>query len=189
MSAALLLAVLLAAVAPASSPADSASAAQAVPVAAAPAPPVADGPDSAARVARSPLAALAFLVGEWSARGTGTPGVSAGSFSFEWSAGARALVRHNRSATPTGQHEDVMLVHPGANGHPRAVYVDSEGHVIEYAVTSGPGRVVFESAGPGPRYRLTDRLGPDSTLWNAFEIAPPGGTFRTDLEGTARRGR
>ncbi len=142
------------------------------------------GPDSATAVARSPLVGLAFLAGDWVA--VGSPDSTGGSV-FEWMAGARAMLRRNWADTPGGHHEDVMLVFPAAGGGGRAIYVDNEGHTIEYGLTVSPGRAVFESAGPGPRYRLTYRARPDSTLSGLFEIAPPGGPYKTYLEWTARR--
>ncbi len=138
----------------------------------------------------APLAPLSFLVGAWQAEGGGQPGRSVGRFSFEWSADGQALLRRNESATAGGRHADVMLIYPTAGGALRAVYVDNEGHTIEYSVAVAPDRprVVFESAGPGPRFRLWYETAKAGELKSGFEIAPPGATeFKTYLEGVARR--
>jgi hypothetical protein len=139
--------------------------------------------------AAPPLEALSFLVGEWEATGSGAPGRTAGRFSFTWTAERHALLRRNEAVTPSGRHEDVMLVYADPDGALRALYTDNEGHTIAYAVTVGGGRrVVFESSGEGPRYRLWYQLSGDGSLASGFEMAPPGSTeFRTYLEGTARR--
>jgi len=135
------------------------------------------------------LPALSFLVGEWQASGTGEPGRSIGTFSFHWAAAGHAVIRYNEAATPSGLHSDVMLIYAEGDSI-RATYTDSEGHVIDYLVTATPTphRAVFESAGPGVRYRLWYELRRDSSLATGFQVAAPGaGDFRTYLEGVARR--
>jgi hypothetical protein len=139
----------------------------------------------------APLSALSFLVGTWAAEGGGEPGRSTGTFSFEWAAGGRSLLRQNQATTPSTRHEDVMLVYALADSI-RALYADSEGHVIDYsaAVVRTPPKVVFESAGPGPRFRLWYELRSDSTLATGFQVAAPGEReFKTYLEGVAHRQR
>jgi len=144
---------------------------------------------SAATPTESPLAELSFLVGGWQAAGTGDPGRSVGEFSFEWAADRHALVRHNEAVTSTGRHKDIMLVYAQPDGTVHAIYADNEGHTIDYDVTidSTQHRVVFESPGAGPRFRLWYQLHPDGTMSTGFEIAQPGSTeFQTYLEGSAR---
>lgn len=143
-----------------------------------------------------PLAGLAFLVGEWAAvAGGGEPGQAVGGgFSLQRDLGGAVLVRRSRAeyAPRPGQargevHHDLMVIHPEGGGL-RAVYFDSEGHVIRYAVTVEDGRATFESEpGPGPRFRLVyQRKGADEVAI-AFLIAPPGKDFRAYLSGSARR--
>ena len=134
------------------------------------------------------LEALSFLIGNWEASGAGEPGHSAGQFSFQWAAGHHAITRRNESVSPNGRHEDAMLVYVSAGGGMRALYVDSEGHTIDYVgtVSDGLQRVVFESGGTGPHYRLWYELKPDSSLATGFLIAPPGSSeFKSYLEGVA----
>src|SRR5579862_1300613 len=78
---------------------------------------------------------LRFLLGDW----TGEGGGGAGAFSFELQAGGKAMLRRNSadypasSGKPSIHHEDIMLIYADADGQPpKAVYVDSEGHVIQY---------------------------------------------------------
>jgi hypothetical protein len=147
-------------------------------------------PAWAATPVPTPLAGFSFLVGDWKASGSGDPGRSTGEFSFEWAAGRRALVRRNEAITPGGRHTDFMLVYSRPDGAVRAVYVDSEGHTIEYDVTiaADQRRIVFESVGVGPRFRLWYQAKEDGSLATGFQIAQPGASeFRTYLEGVAQR--
>ncbi|HEX3553347.1 MAG TPA: hypothetical protein VIA62_08960 [Thermoanaerobaculia bacterium] len=135
---------------------------------------------------------LAFLVGDWEGTGTGAPGASKGGFSFEPQIQGNGLLRRSTNDSPSGHHEDVMLVYRNPGGAFRAVYVDNERHVIQYAVTATaePRGAVFlsdEAAGM-PRFRLTYKLRPDGTVGITFELAPPGSAvFKTYTEGTAKR--
>jgi hypothetical protein len=73
----------------------------------------------------------------------------------------------------------------------RAVYFDSEGHVIHYSIRADDRGVVFlsEPQPPAPRYRLTYRKAGPDRLAITFEIAAPGNpdVFKTYIEATARR--
>ncbi|WP_147443278.1 FABP family protein [Corallococcus sp. AB045] len=138
------------------------------------------------------LKPFSFLMGTWDAEGGGTPGASAGTFTFQPDVQGHVLIRRNESVTPGGRHEDLMVLHPGAQGAVRASYFDNEGHVIQYAARaeSSPASAEFvtDEASGAPRFRLSYLLNTDGTLNVRFEIAPPGGAgFRTYLEGTARR--
>ncbi len=135
---------------------------------------------------------FAFLLGNWDASGGGAPGESKGKFSFRTDLDGRVLVRRNESSSPSGHHEDLMVIYRAAPSAVRAIYFDNEGHVINYSVTAGeaPPEATFlsdETAG-APRFRLTYRVNQDGTMKVAFEIAPPGAAqFKRYLEGTARR--
>ncbi|WP_147451976.1 hypothetical protein [Corallococcus sp. CA041A] len=137
------------------------------------------------------LKPFSFLMGTWDAEGGGTPGASAGTFTFQPDVQGHVLIRRNESSTPGGRHEDLMVLYPGAPGAVRASYFDNEGHVIQYSARaeSSPASAEFvtdEAAGT-PRFRLSYLLNTDGTLNVKFEIAPPGAGFRTYLEGAARR--
>jgi hypothetical protein len=141
-----------------------------------------------------------FLVGRWTAEGHGEPGEGKGSFSFAFDLQERILVRRSRldfPATPERPafaHEDLLIVYPESGAAPnRAVYFDSEGHVIPYAATfSEQGKVLtfLSDVSPqAPRQRLTYVQNADGTLKVKFEIAPPGKpeVFVTHVEGVAHR--
>ena len=138
------------------------------------------------------LAPLGFLLGQWEGTGTGAPGASAGGFTFEPEMNGNGILRRGFNDSPSGHHEDLMVIYPAPRGGLRAVYLDVEGHVIEYSVTRAPEaeRVEFlsdELAG-SPRYRLTYAMQPDSTVLVSFAVAPPGSAeFRTYIEGKSRR--
>lgn len=141
---------------------------------------------------------LQFLVGEWTAEGSGEPGRGSGSFSFRFDLDRKILIRQNRSDYPATKdhpafsHGDLMVIYPDSKpGSFRAIYFDNEGHVIEYGVkVRSEGTVEFvSSAAPGlPRYRLTYTKSNGNDLGVKFEIAPPDkpDSFKTYLDGFAR---
>ena len=111
---------------------------------------------------------LQFLIGTWTGAGTGDPGAGQGEFSFTPELDGRILVRRSFNQLATGpRHEDLMIVY--LEGAPRAIYFDSEGHVIRYTV-SFPARnaVVFDS-GEAPGYRLSYAL-EGKNLNGKFEV-------------------
>jgi hypothetical protein len=147
---------------------------------------------AAAAAAPAPLRALAFLEGTWTAEPDARG--STGQFTLAPELSGAVLVRRNRLAVPAGEgrpasvHEDLMVIWPeGADL--RADYWDNEGHVIHYAVRTGPDRAEFLSNGPGPRFRLTYLLVAPDLVEVRFEIAPPGKpeAFAPFLSGRARR--
>jgi hypothetical protein len=147
-------------------------------------------PATTGAAASDALGALSFLAGEWEGVGGGGPGQGTGIFSFQRDLQQRVLVRHNHSAYPAAAgrpaavHDDLMVVY--TEGEPaklRAIYFDSEGHVIHYAVqlagSAAPAEtrsVVFVSdvEPTSPRYRLTYRMTGADAVEIRFEIAPPG---------------
>jgi hypothetical protein len=139
-----------------------------------------------------PFPELAFLAGEWEARGTGRPGESVGHMKFFSDLNLRVLVRRNESISPAGRHEDLTVIYKDPTRRLRADFYDSEGHVIRYTVTAAenPARAVFlsEPISNQPSFRYSYALNADGTLALMFEIAPPGTTnFATYLSGTAKR--
>ncbi len=143
------------------------------------------------------LAPLQFLLGEWQAVGSGKPGEGTGSSTFSMTVQDHVLLRTSFAAYPPAgdkpayRHDDLMVVYVDVDSLVKAEYIDNEGHVIRYTVRSpAPGEAVFVSpASPAtPRYRLTYKLLPDSTLTGTFEIAPPGKpeAFSTYLNWTSR---
>ena len=137
---------------------------------------------------------LEFLMGKWtgSAGEKDTPlGAGQGGFSFEAELNQKIIVRHNQAAYDSGvRHDDLMVIYLDApNDTPRAIYFDTEGHVIRYNLAfPAANRVIFESDGtqPGPRYRLTYWLN-GRALDGKFEVAPPGGEYKTYMSWTSKR--
>lgn len=143
---------------------------------------------------------LSFLLGEWTGEGDGQPGQGAGGFSFLPDLEKNVLVRKNRAdyaATkdrPAFSHTDLMIVYrePGAV-RMRAIYFDSEGHVIHYTVDpSADGKAVqflSDSSTANPRYRLTYTKTGDDTVGIQFEIAVPAKPdfFTTYIQAKAHR--
>jgi hypothetical protein len=141
-----------------------------------------------------------FLVGEWTGEGSGEPGKGSGRFSFAWDLQEKVLVRRNRAEYPAAQgrpafsHEDLMVIYRADRSGPiKAIYFDSEGHVINYAVMfSDETRTLTflsDAVPTAPRFRLSYTKGADDAMGIKFEIAPPGKPdgFKTYLEGNARR--
>jgi hypothetical protein len=141
-----------------------------------------------------------FLLGEWRGEGDGGPGKGTGEFSFTRDLQGKVLVRKNRtdipatSGRPASTHEDLMVVYAGEGGrNARAIYFDSEGHVINYAASFSADKrtltFVSDATPSTPRFRLSYTHGEGETLRIKFEIAAPGkpDEFKTYLEGAARR--
>jgi len=147
--------------------------------------------------APDPLGPVRFLAGTWVGEGTGEPGRNAGEVIFTFELGGKALVRHNATSFPAQEgraafvHSDLMTIYPDGS-QLKALYLDSEGHVIHYNVTAKGEDVVFLSEPqPGPTFRFIYRSKPGGALYSAFAIAPPGKpeAFTTHVEGEARRKR
>jgi hypothetical protein len=138
---------------------------------------------------------LEFLLGKWTgaAGEKESPlGAGQGSFSFELQLDRKIIIRRNNASYDSGaRHDDLMVIYFDGpqDSPPRAIYFDSEGHVIRYNVaTPAANRAVFESDGtqPGPKYRLSYWM-QGSALKGTFELAPPGAEYKTYLSWTSRR--
>jgi hypothetical protein len=137
---------------------------------------------------------LDFLLGDW----TGVAGekdtalgAGQGAFSFKPELNQKIVTRRNNAQYDSGaQHDDLMVIYLDApNDTPRAIYFDTEGHVIRYNLTfPSADRVVFESDGsqPGPKYRLTYWM-EAGTLKGRFEVAPPSKDYQTYMSWTSKR--
>jgi hypothetical protein len=139
-----------------------------------------------------------FLVGHWTGEGSGQPGTGTGAFSFTPDLQGKVLLRRSfaeypaANGKPASRHDDLMVVyHGGTAGDLRALYFDSEDHIIRYSGTVAGGSVVFVSDGKPDevRYRLTYTTTGTDTLTLRFEIAAPGKDFSRYLEASARRDR
>jgi hypothetical protein len=140
---------------------------------------------------------LQFLVGHWSGEGnTADQGSGAGAFSFTPDLQGKILLRKNfaeypaANGKPAYRHDDLMIVyHDGTTHDLRAVYFDSEEHLIHYAIRSTANGVEFLSEGPQDslRFRLTYNSAGADRLKLKFEIAPPGKDFATYIEASAHR--
>ncbi|HUA60694.1 MAG TPA: hypothetical protein VML19_18160, partial [Verrucomicrobiae bacterium] len=103
----------------------------------------------------------------------------------------KIVVRRNNASYDSGvQHDDLMIIYLDSPAStPRAIYFDSEGHIIRYNLAfPSPNRVVFESEAsqPGPRYRLTYWL--DGAVLNgSFELATSPGEYKPYMRWTSRR--
>ena len=128
-----------------------------------------------AQPAPSKFESLQFLIGNWTGEGTGQPGAGQGEFSFQSELNGQVLVRRSYNQLASGpRHEDLMIVY--LEGTPRAIYFDSEGHVIHYTVSSpAANTAVFESA-DAPGYRLSYAL-EGKKLNGKFEVG--GKTYLT----------
>jgi hypothetical protein len=138
--------------------------------------------------------AAQFLVGQWKGKGGGKPGHGVGAFSFAEDLQGKVLLRKSYSEYPAAngraafRHEDLMVVYK-EDGALRAMYFDSEGHVIRYGVMGVDGGVAFVSDGPesAVRYRLSYLWREGGEVTVRFEVAPPGKAFGVYVEGVAQR--
>lgn len=152
-----------------------------------------------------PLAPLDFLIGTWSAK-TDSAASSAGAqgtgtYTFRHDLNGHALVRSSSYDSCKGPsnfdctHRDQLTIFADPNAmalHKAsllALYLDSEGHVIYYAIsTPDPHTVIFNSqALPSlPKFRLIYHLegdGPKAVMSGKFQSAAPGSDdFHSYLE-------
>jgi hypothetical protein len=155
---------------------------------------------SSAQETTSGWALFECLLGDWVGEGSGQPGQGTGEFSFHPDLQNRILVRRSYAAypptkdRPAFRHDDLMVVYRESASAPlRALYFDSEGHVIHYSVTASFDQKTIEFVSEGlpssPRYRLTYVKTGSDTLTLKFEIAPPGkpDSFSTYIKAKARR--
>jgi len=140
---------------------------------------------------------LQFLVGHWTGEGTtADQGSGAGAFSFTPDLQDKILLRKNfaeypkANGKPAYRHDDLMIIYHASTSHDlRAIYFDSEEHIIHYAIQPSGNSAVFLSEGPqdAPRFRLTYTSAGTDRLKLKFEIAPPGKDFATYIEAIAHR--
>jgi len=156
-------------------------------------------------VSADPLAPLDFLVGTWSAKtdaAAGSAGAQgAGTYTFRRDLNGHALVRSSSYDNCKGPanfnctHHDQLTIFSDPNAIAMhkvsllALYLDSEGHVIYYAIsTPDPHTVIFNSqALPSlPKFRLIYHLegdGPRAIMSGKFQMAAPGSDdFHSYLE-------
>lgn len=135
-----------------------------------------------------------FLMGHWTGAGSGHPGQGAGAFSFATDLQGSILVRKSfadypsANGKPSFRHDDLLIVFR-EGGALKAIYFDSEQHVIRYSVRTVENGVEFASDGPATtsRFRFTYTSTGKDSLRLKFEIAAPGKDFTTYIEGAATR--
>jgi hypothetical protein len=87
-------------------------------------------------------------------------------------------------------HDDLLIVYAAES---EAIYLDNEGHVIHYHITTDPQTktATFLSVDPppSPTFRLTYKQLSANELQVVFEISPSGKTsdFKPYLSGTVTR--
>jgi hypothetical protein len=151
-----------------------------------------------------PLASLDFLLGTWSATTSAagsSGGEAAGTYTFSRDLDGHVLQRTGTPAACKGpadfncKHRDQLTIFPDANAQAihhsslLALFVDNEGHVIYYTLTTpDPQTVVFNSQSPAsaPKFRLIYHLegsGPKAVMSGKFQMAAPGSDdFHSYLE-------
>jgi hypothetical protein len=158
-----------------------------------------------AQAPADPLSPLDFLLGTWSAK-TDAPASSAnaqttGTYTFRRDLNGHALIRSSSADTCKAPaafdcaHHDQLTIFADPNAlavHKSsllALYLDSEGHVIYYTIsTPDPHTVIFNSqnAPTQPKFRLVYHLegdGPRAIMSGKFQMATPGSDdFHSYLE-------
>lgn len=137
-----------------------------------------------------------FLVGEWEGAGD----KASGRFTYAFDLQEKVLVRKHHADVPADKdrpvvkHDDLMVIYRAEAGNKiRAIYFDSEDHVINYTVTWSDDKrtltFLSDEQPSAPRFRLSHVREKDDSLRIKFEIAPPGKPqeFSTYVEGTARK--
>jgi len=142
--------------------------------------------------------AWAVLLGDWKGEGGGAPGTGAGGESFRYDLDTHVIIRRGTSdypaanGRPATHHEDLTVIYPAPSGDAAsAVYFDNEGHVINYSASwwADGKTLVFVSTGDAraPQYRLTYTMLSTQRMAITFEVAPPGGPFKTYVTGVNSR--
>jgi hypothetical protein len=124
---------------------------------------------------------LQFLVGSWGAGEGGKP--EASTYAFQPELKGHVLVRRCVAGCDQGpmgaDYSDILYVYPAGPGQGyRAIFFDSEGHVLHYDVAvPAANKAVFLSDGqtPGPQFRLSYELA-NGKMAGTFEMLPPGGS-------------
>jgi len=119
---------------------------------------------------------LEFLTGEW----VGETADSTGACSFTFDVQRKVLIRKSYAQYPTSRHEDLMVIY--LDKDLKAIYFDSEGHVIHYTVEAGADSVRFLNE----QYRLTYRKEGNKIVMD-FDVAPPGKPFFNYLHAALRK--
>ena len=114
----------------------------------------------------------AFVLGEWVADGSGSPGQGTARFSFAFDLERRILVRKNHNefpasaGRPAAVHDDLLIAYPEGS-RTRAVYFDNEDHVIYYTLEPSSDAkaltLVSDKAAGAPRFRLVYAAATDRT--------------------------
>jgi hypothetical protein len=142
-----------------------------------------------------PWEALAFLEGTWDAhtQGGSAQAQGTGTYSFAPELKHHVLVRRSGDSAgcsgPKGfdcEHSDVLYVYQDARDQPlKAIYFDSEGHVIHYTITTPDSTTavfVSDASPSGPQFQLVYRL-KDSVMSGKFQMRMPGqAQWRSYLE-------
>jgi hypothetical protein len=139
-----------------------------------------------------------FLIGEWV--GEGKEGQGTGFFSLAPDLQGKVLVRKNHAdlpagnSRPAGVHDDLMVIYKSEDGKSaKAIYFDSEDHVINYTVTFSTDKqtlTFISAAAPhAPRFRLSYEKEADDRVGIKFEVAPPEKPeeFKVYLDGKAKK--
>ena len=142
----------------------------------------------------SPLDALNFLRGTWTAstNANGSAGATAiGTYTFARDLNGYALQRTGSLDKCTGpktfdcQHHDQLTIYADPTGALAALYIDSEGHVIQYSIaTPDATTAIFTSQGPAaaPHFKLIYHFD-GKVMTGKFQGAAPGSTdFHSYLE-------
>ncbi len=143
-----------------------------------------------------PWSKFEWLMGEWIGEGAGQPGQGNGSFTFNLDLDKKILVRKSHTRFPKTEnkqeikHDDLMVISLDYSGNPStAIYFDSEGHTISYAVFCSENAIVFTSSKTmnAPVFRLTYTLLDNGLINTKFEMSPDGEKFNTYIEGKSKR--
>jgi hypothetical protein len=135
--------------------------------------------------AEDPWKALSFLEGTWDARApSGSAGAQvSGTYTFKAELKHHVLARHSEPADCKGpkafdcKHSDLLYIYQEADGQPlRAIYLDNEGHVIHYAVSTPEATTalfVSEASPSRPQFQLVYQL-KDAVMSGKFQMRMPG---------------
>jgi len=108
-----------------------------------------------------------------------------GTYTFKLELKRHVLARHSAPVACKGpeafnrEHGDLLYVYQEAAGQPlKAIYLDNEGHVIHYAVSTPKSTTVIfvsEASPSGPQFQLVYEL-KDAVMSGKVQMRAPGQT-------------
>ena len=147
------------------------------------------------------LEKFSFLLGNWVGEGNGQPGSSVGYVDFSTDLDNHVVIAKGHSNYPATanrsafEHNDFLIIHNGEDNLSKALYVDNEGHAIDYSISFSEDQksIIFTSSivTGRPVFRLSYSEADKDHLNIKFEMAQPDHpeAFTVYVQGKVKRNK